>query len=71
MVGARLAAAAFALLPLVQAIIRPSATFLGEEGLRIWLPAKAFPFSAIGYGSEGFAQDDGTGDVGDSRHALG
>ena len=31
----RLAAAAFALLPLVRAIIRPSATFLREEGLRV------------------------------------
>ena len=27
--------------------------------------------TAIADRSEGFAQDDGTGDVGDSRHALG
>ena len=41
------ALASLALLPLVQAIIRPSATNLCEEGLRIWLLAIAFPFSAI------------------------
>ena len=55
--------ASFEMLPLVCAIIRPSATFLWEEGLRVWRLAKTFLSSAIDYGSEGFAQDDGVRDA--------
>ena len=50
--------ASFEMLPLVRAIIRPSATFLREEGLRFWLLTYAFLASAIGDGSFDFAQDD-------------